>query len=272
MTDEQLKNIIDFIGSAAKALEDKIDELDAKVGRILSDINGRLPKYPVSASMPTESIVMEPVAKTVPFSFVPSGCILNSSAFEYRFPIRVDSGGEVSGIRLEDGQFMTVSSGGTCTNCEITGTARFSAQDGARISGLSIGSGAFVPVLHSGAYLEDTDIYESGTVAIAEGGSAWMIRVSSGGVMKLREGARVENVMVGNGGLLEVMDKNISVDNIEVLGGGHIQFCDSGCKEALVHSGVLLEEIGAEESFLDVPGIIESGSSVSGGSNADDVN
>jgi hypothetical protein len=263
MTDDKLKEAID--AAVQQACDKLYEKLNNKLERLLADINGRLPKHPVVTVMPEEETVEAPSAMKVPFAYVPSGCVLSGDGdWVYKFPIRVDSGGEVKNVHLTTGQFMHISSGGTCTDCTITDTARFSAQDGAVINNLTVNEGAFVLVISSGAYVEDTNVLYGGTLAVASGGSAWVVRVGPGGTMKVREGAKVENVIVHEGGRMEILDKNASLDNIEICCGGHIQFQTEACKEAFVSSGVILEALGATESFLDAANI------TSGGSDGDD--
>jgi hypothetical protein len=247
MTDDKLKEAID--AAVQQACDKLYEKLNDKLERLLADINGRLPKHPVVTVMPGEETVEAPSAMKVPFAYVPSGCVLNNSAFEYKFPIRVDSGGEVNGVTLTDGQFMTISSGGTCIDCTISRKARFIAHNGAHIEGLEITEGAFVPV-NGGAYIGDVTIADKAAVGVFNGGSAWYVHVSSGGCLKVGKGAILDNVTVYSDGKLELNSPDIKAENIEVCAGGSVRYFDEACKQKIESSGAINLGLGARESTL----------------------
>ena len=246
MTDEQMTELQDFIGSCTRALEDKID-------KIMDMLNDRLPKIPVVLEEPKGEPVEPPKAyRIAPLSFITSGCVLNSDNLEYSFPIRVDNGGEVRDIVLKDNQQIHVSSGGKAVHCTITDFARFTADKEANMIFIIVRDGGIATATKNGAWLDSLKVRDSGTVIVASGGSLGLAEVSSGGRIVLDKGAWVEQIDVFSSGMVCVNDKAVGMSSLTIYHGGIVRFVNKEAKEAMgshltVSSGGVVEYINYEE-------------------------
>ena len=247
MTDEQMTELRDFIGSCTEALEAKID-------KIIDMLDERLPKTPVVPGVPEGTPVEPPKGTRIaPFSYIDSGCVLNGSNFKYCFPIRVGSGGEARGIKLQDNQRIHVSSGGKAVFCTITDFARITADVGASLIDIVIRDGGIATATKGWTYLDSLKVRDSGTVLVASGGSLGIAEVSSGGKVVLDKGAWVEQIDVFSSGMVCINDSDVGMSALTIYHGGIVRFATSDTRKAFEERQCLTISSGGIVDYIVEP-------------------
>ena len=168
----------------------------------------------------------------------------------YALDTSVSNGQVSSGIPLQEGDSLRVSSGGTVENTTVNECCTVYVYEGGTANNTTVNEWGEIYV-YEGGTANSTTVNEGGWFEVYSGGTAHSGTISSGGTMWVDGGGTADEIVVSNGGYVRVFE-GASATGLAIEDGGALDFTvvpetwvqwTSGGSEFNMESGFLSEYV-----------------------------